>query len=77
LPDSGDYAAPAQAYLVYGRVYFARRCMDKKDVQPQVREPLRRGMGKSLLLFSMKISGLRPVCRRHILQKILVLQNDC
>lgn len=51
--------------------------MDKKDVQPQVREPLRRGMGKSLLLFSMKISGLRPVCRRHILQKILVLQNDC
>ena len=51
--------------------------MDKKDAQPQVREPLRRGTGKSLLFFSMKIPGPLPAHKRHILQKIPILQNDC
>ena len=58
-------------------LFFALVLTRRNHALPQVREPLQCGTGKSLLFFSMKIPDPLPAHKRHILQKIPVLQNCC
>jgi hypothetical protein len=68
-----------------GRLYGACAthlfCASMREGKKMSKRALIRGaafvMGKDVLFFSIKFSGLLPADKRHFLQKNLILQNAC